>query len=120
VNAAATRRAGWGIDSELVVAAAQILEEGVPGDHHVRGPIGWQAAPWSQPALELTVMGFYRVVGVLLEVVPRRRRQSSSARSAEEGRCGHDGAIQMKRMSGAFSSLREPSVVSATAKPWRR
>jgi hypothetical protein len=25
---------GTGVDSEFVVAAAQILEEGVPGDHH--------------------------------------------------------------------------------------
>jgi hypothetical protein len=36
------------------------------------------------------------------------------------GRFGDYGATQMKRMSGAFSSLREPSVVSATTKPWRR
>jgi hypothetical protein len=29
-----------GFDSELVVAAAQILHEGVPGHHHLRCPVG--------------------------------------------------------------------------------
>ena len=28
------------VDSEFVVAAAQILQEGMPGDHHRRGPVG--------------------------------------------------------------------------------
>jgi hypothetical protein len=30
---------GAGVDSEFVVPAAQILHEGVPGDHDLRGPI---------------------------------------------------------------------------------
>ena len=34
----------WGVESEFVVAAAQILHEGVPGDDHLRGPIGLQSA----------------------------------------------------------------------------
>ena len=33
---------------------------------------------------------------------------------------GDYGPVQTKRMSGDFSSLPDPSVVSATTKPWRR
>ncbi len=35
---------GRGVEGKLVVAAAEILDEGVPGDDHLRGPIGPQAA----------------------------------------------------------------------------
>ena len=64
-----------GVDSKVVVAAAQILDEGVPGDHHLCGAIRLESPHRSQPALELTVIGFYRIVGVLLDVVPRGRDQ---------------------------------------------
>lgn len=64
-----------GIDSEFVVSAAKVLDEGVPGDHDLRGPISLQSAHRSEPALELTVVGFDRVVRVLLDVVPRRAQQ---------------------------------------------
>jgi len=29
-----------GVEFEVVVAATQILDEGVPGDHRLRGPVG--------------------------------------------------------------------------------
>jgi hypothetical protein len=74
VNAAATRSA-WGVGPEFVVAAAQILNEGLPGDHDLCCSIRLQAAHLSQPALELPVIGLDRVVGVLLDVVPRRGNQ---------------------------------------------
>jgi hypothetical protein len=64
-----------GVDSELVVAAAQILHEGVPGDHHLPCVIGSRSAHGFELALELAVIGFYRIVRVLLDVVPRRRHQ---------------------------------------------
>jgi hypothetical protein len=32
-------QSGAGVHSELVVSAAQVLDEGVAGDHHLRGPI---------------------------------------------------------------------------------
>ncbi len=35
---------GAGVDSEFVVAAAQILHEGVPGDDHLGCPIGLESA----------------------------------------------------------------------------
>jgi hypothetical protein len=39
VNAATIRCAGRASTGEFVVAAAQILQEGVPGDHHLCGAI---------------------------------------------------------------------------------
>ncbi|GAA3346873.1 hypothetical protein GCM10020358_59550 [Amorphoplanes nipponensis] len=61
------------------MAAAQILYEGVPGYHYLCCPIGPQSAHGSQPALELTMIGFYPVVRVLLDVVPHRRHQFLTA-----------------------------------------
>jgi hypothetical protein len=66
---------GPGFDSKFVVAAAQILHEGVAVDHHLRGAIGLKPAHRSQPAFELTMVGLDRIVRVLLDVVPRRRNQ---------------------------------------------
>jgi hypothetical protein len=66
---------GAGVGSEVVVAAAQILHEGVPGDHHVRGAIGLKSAHRSQSALELAVIRLDRIVGVPLDVMPRRGQQ---------------------------------------------
>ena len=57
------------------MAAAQILHQGVAGDHHLRGPISLMSPHRSQPAFELTVIGFYRIIRVLLDVMPRRRQQ---------------------------------------------
>jgi hypothetical protein len=43
-------------NSEFVVAAAQVLQEGVAGDHDLRCPVGLESAHTSQPALELTLI----------------------------------------------------------------
>jgi hypothetical protein len=51
-----------GVGSEFVVAAAQILDEGGTEDHYRSRPIRLEAAHRSQPAFELAVIGFYRVV----------------------------------------------------------
>ena len=40
VNAAATRSWAADVDGEFVVSAAEVLHEGVPGDDHLRGPVG--------------------------------------------------------------------------------
>jgi hypothetical protein len=47
----------------------------VAGDQHWRCPIRLKSAHRSQPALELIVIGFYRIVRVLLDVVQRRGNQ---------------------------------------------
>jgi hypothetical protein len=57
------------------VAASQILDERMPGDRHLRSPIGLESAHGSQPSLELTVIGLDRVVRVLLDVTPRHRQE---------------------------------------------
>jgi hypothetical protein len=54
---------GTDVDCEFEVAAAQILHEGVAGDHHLRGPIGLEAAHRSQPVLELTVFAAHHDAG---------------------------------------------------------
>jgi hypothetical protein len=47
----------------------------VSGDDRLRGPVRSQAAHRSEPVLELTVIGLDRIVGVPLNVMPRRRDQ---------------------------------------------
>ena len=55
------------VDGDLVVAAAQILHERVTGRDGTQRPQGLQSAHRPQPSLEPTVVGFHRVVRVLLE-----------------------------------------------------
>jgi hypothetical protein len=75
VNATVTRQGGRSLDTELIVAAPEILDERVRGDDHLGCPIGLQPAHWSEPVFELAVIGLYRIVCVLLDVVPRLRDQ---------------------------------------------
>src|SRR5262249_36844354 len=63
------------VDGEFVVATAEILHEGVPADDRLRGPVRAQAAHRSEPVLELTVIGPDWIVGMPLNVMPRRRDQ---------------------------------------------
>jgi hypothetical protein len=42
---------GRGVDPEFVVAASQVLDEGVPGDDDLCRPFGLQSAHWSEAAL---------------------------------------------------------------------
>jgi hypothetical protein len=55
----ATRSCRADVDCEFVVAAAQILDEAVSGDHDLRGPIALKSAHRS---FELTVIGLDRIV----------------------------------------------------------
>jgi hypothetical protein len=48
------------IDGVCVVAAADVLHEGVPGDDHLRGPISSKSAHRSELVFELTVIGLDR------------------------------------------------------------
>jgi hypothetical protein len=57
-------------DHRRLPLAAQIPQEGVPGDHILYGLIRLQAAHRSQPALELPVIGLDRIIGVLLGGAP--------------------------------------------------
>jgi len=51
------------VDTEFIVAAAQVLDEGVPGDGP-QGAVAFQSAHRPQPGLEPAVVGFHPVVGV--------------------------------------------------------
>src|SRR6266851_1818923 len=63
--------AGGDVGGEFVVAAAQILDEGVPGGDDPRGAVAFQAAHRPEPGLQPAMIGFDRVVGVTLDGVQR-------------------------------------------------
>jgi hypothetical protein len=55
VNAAAMRRAAWGVESEFVVASPKVMDECVSSDDRLRGAVGAQSPHRSEPVLELAV-----------------------------------------------------------------
>jgi len=57
------------------VAASQVLDECVPGDHVRRGAIGLESAHWSKPGFESAVVALDTIIGVLVGVVQRLRDQ---------------------------------------------
>jgi hypothetical protein len=65
--------AGVGVKSELVVAAAQVLNERMPATDRLGAAQPFQTAHRSRPRLQPTMIGFDRVVGVLLHHMPRLR-----------------------------------------------
>ena len=64
--------AGLGIEAELVVSTAQVLNERMPATDNFGGADAFQAAHRSRSGLQPAVICFNRVVGVLLHDVPRR------------------------------------------------
>src|SRR5947209_7425866 len=58
---------GMNVGGKLVVAAAQVLDEGVPRTDHLYGPEPFQAAHGSQPGLQFAVIGFDHIIRILLE-----------------------------------------------------
>jgi hypothetical protein len=59
--------AGGDLGGEFVVAAAQILDECVPGGHDPRGPAPFQSAHRPQPRFQPAMVGFNGVVRVPLD-----------------------------------------------------
>jgi hypothetical protein len=55
-----------GLDSELVVATAQVLDEGVASDHDARRSLGLQSAHRPEPCLQAAVVALDPVVLVLV------------------------------------------------------
>ena len=78
----------WDVHAEFVMSAAQILNEGVPGDDHLGCSIGEQPAHRSEPVFELAVVGLDEVVGVLLDVVPGRGEEFVEYGGVDRGRVG--------------------------------
>ena len=63
--------AGGGVGGEFIVAAAEVLDERVPGGDDPYGPVTFQAAHRPQPGLQPAVIGLDRVVRVALDGVQR-------------------------------------------------
>ena len=57
------------------MATTEVLDEGMPSDHHTRCAIRLQPAHTSEPGLEPAMVAFDPVVLVLAGVVPRARKQ---------------------------------------------
>jgi hypothetical protein len=62
---------GASINPEFVVAAPEVLHEGVTAHDHSRGVIAFEAAHRTEPRFEATVVGFDPVIRVLGGVVER-------------------------------------------------
>jgi len=63
----------------------------------LRCPISLKSTRRSQPAFELTVVGFYRIVGVLPDVVPRRRSQLLQSLARLREKSGDDAGAERLR-----------------------
>jgi hypothetical protein len=59
------------VDGEFVVAAAEVLNEGVPSREDSRGPVAFESAHRPEPGFESAVIGLDRVIGVPLDGVQR-------------------------------------------------
>ena len=66
MKAVARRRPGRGVGDEFVVAAAEVLDEGLARGDHGSRPEAFQAAHRTWPGLQPTMVGFDPIVGVLL------------------------------------------------------
>ena len=64
-----------GVGGDVVVAAAEVLHEGVTGGESPRGAVAFQSAHRPLPGLEPPVVRLDRVVRVLLNDVQRRGDQ---------------------------------------------
>ena len=66
---------GAGVNAKSVVAASEVLHEGVTSDDHTGRSVGLQAAHRSEPGLEPPVVVLDAIVGVLSGVMMRGRDQ---------------------------------------------
>jgi hypothetical protein len=121
-----------GADSEFVVAASQILHEGMAGDDYLGCPIGLQSTHRSKSVLELTVIGFDGIVLVLLEVVPGRGQQRVERGGVDRRGVGDDIAgkhLELPQCPGeepagrrgvpALKAKPDRSVDVTPVKPWK-
>ena len=113
------------IDTEFVVAAAEVLDEGVSGaDHSGRAELG-EAAHRSQSGLEPALVGFDGVIGVLLSDVAYGGQQF--VEHAGVGRCPVGGDVaravpcssaRVKNRRVAVRSLFSETSTSMTCPYW--
>jgi hypothetical protein len=67
--------ARWLLYRQLVVAAAKVLHQRMPGDDHPGTTVLFEAAHWSQSSLQPAMVALDPVVGVLISAVPCRWQQ---------------------------------------------
>ena len=82
--------AGGSLGSELVVSAADVLHERVPGGQGPRGPVTLQAAHRPEPGLQPPVISLDRIVRVPLHGVQRGGDQLIEDPRIDRGPVGGD------------------------------
>jgi hypothetical protein len=84
------------VDGDVVVAAANVLHEGVAGGEDPCGAVTFQSAHRPEPGFQPSVVRLNRIVRVLLDCVPRRGDQlvhhARVDRRAISGDLDRDGA----------------------------
>ena len=80
----------WDVGGDVVVTAAQVLNEGVTAGNGAGCPVLFEAAHRSESGFESTVVRFDRIVRVLLDRVPRGRCQLVDDARVEPGLVGGD------------------------------
>src|SRR4029453_12854868 len=68
-------KAYWLLDCQLVVPAANVMDEGVSGDRDPGAVVLFEPGHRPEPRLQPPVVAFDAVVGVLVGPMPRRRQQ---------------------------------------------
>jgi len=99
--------AHWLLNREFVVAASDILHEGMPGDDHPGTAVLLASAHRSQPRLQPAVVALDSVVGVLLGAVPRRWQQLLDQHQV--GRCSVGDDLHGRDLRRADRPLEEPA-----------
>ena len=106
-NATASRRLRGLVGGDLVVAAAQVLHERVPGGEDPQPGHGLDPAHRAQPPFQLRVVGLDPVVGVPLDVVPGRRPQL--VEDPRVGGCPVGDDLGRRHTGGGPGPLEEPA-----------
>jgi hypothetical protein len=65
----------WAVDGKLVMSSAEVLHEGVLGDHNPSAAVLLEPAHRTQPRLETAVVGLDVVGGIPIGAVPGHRQR---------------------------------------------
>jgi hypothetical protein len=95
------------LDRQLVVASAEVLDEGVPGDDHPGARVLLEPARRTQPRLETAVVSFDLVVGIPVGAVPGRRQQPIEHHRVPRRPVGHD--LDRHRRGRSAGPFEEPT-----------
>jgi len=105
----------WLLDRQLVVSAAKVLHQGIPGQHDRGTAVLFAPAHRPQPRLHPPVVALDAVVGVLVGPMPRRRQQVIEHRRIR--RCPVGGDLDRQDPGRADRPLNAPTG-SRRVPPW--